>query len=294
MTGRPSASPSPSPYASASPSPRRWPQHILLSISTTRTKRDLAWAPVLLGHDAEQTNDVEQSARLHCRAASDGAEPGAVRGLAVSASTFGDIQGNRDSGTAKLVRQGSLAAGQALSNAQGTGDEFDRALIHVQLLMVEHPRSFVGAGDAVAWHQGMLIQIRAQAPDGDERKVVATGLFVAGREPTTALEAVKQTLDAVTDPGKASCRVDARSPSWDARGSQPSSRERPPLLESRSASYPCVADERSAVGVFEQRGCDRRFVSLASRQFDVDRGGPGRPKGRGPSSRIHHVNDPSN
>ena len=55
------------------------------------------------------------------------------------ASTFGDIQGNRDSGTAKLVRQGSLAAGQALSNAQGTGDEFDRALIHVQLLMVEHP-----------------------------------------------------------------------------------------------------------------------------------------------------------
>jgi hypothetical protein len=33
----------------------------------------------------------------------------------------------------------------------------------------------------------------------------------------------------------------------------------------------CVADERSAVGVFEQRGCDRRFVSLASRQFDMDR-----------------------
>ena len=85
----------------------------------------LGLGSVLLGHDVEQTNDVEQSARLHGRAASDGAEPGAVRGLAVSASALGDIQGNRDSGTAKLVRQGSLAAGQALSNAQGTGDEFD-------------------------------------------------------------------------------------------------------------------------------------------------------------------------
>ena len=39
----------------------------------------LGVGPVLLGHDAEQTNDVEQSARLPCRAASDGAEPGAVR-----------------------------------------------------------------------------------------------------------------------------------------------------------------------------------------------------------------------
>ena len=66
-------------------------------------------------------------------------KPGAFRGLAVSASALGDIQGNRDSGTAKLGRQGSLAAGQALSNAQGTGDKFDRALIHVQLLMIEHP-----------------------------------------------------------------------------------------------------------------------------------------------------------
>ena len=158
------ASASPSPYASPSPSPRRWRQHILLSISTTRTKRALAWAPVLLGHDVEQTNDVEQSARLHGRAASDGAEPGAVRGLAVSASALGDIQGNRDSGTTKLVRQGSLAAGQALSNAQGIGDEFDRALIHVPASHGRASRSFVGAGDSVAWRQGRLIQINAQAP----------------------------------------------------------------------------------------------------------------------------------
>ena len=36
----------------------------------------------------------------------------------------------------------------------------------------------------------------------------------------------------------------------------------------------CVVDERSAVGVLEQRGCDRRFVSLASRQFDSEDGVP--------------------
>jgi len=104
----------------------------------------------------------------------------------------------------------------------------------------------------------------------DERKVVATGLFVAGREPTTALEAVKQTLDAVTDPVKLLVEPMLGRP----RGMRGDHNPHP--ASGRRCSNPfrvvsCVADERSAVGVFEQRGRDRRFVSLASRQFDVDR-----------------------
>lgn len=104
----------------------------------------------------------------------------------------------------------------------------------------------------------------------DERKVVATGLFVAGREPTTALEAVKQTLDAVTDPVKLLVEPMLGRP----RGMRGDHNPHPAC--GRRCPNPfrvvsCVADERSAVGVFEQRGRDRRFVSLASRQFDVDR-----------------------
>ena len=113
------ASASPSPYASPVPVPEAVASAHLAEHFDDADQESLGLGPVLLGHDVEQTNDVEQSARLHGRAASDGAEPGAVRGLAVSASALGDIQGNRDSGTTKLVRQGSLAAGQALSKCAG-------------------------------------------------------------------------------------------------------------------------------------------------------------------------------
>ena len=104
----------------------------------------------------------------------------------------------------------------------------------------------------------------------DERKVVATSLFVAGRETTTALEAVKQAFDAVTDPVKLLVEPVLGRP----RGMRGDHNPHP--ASGRCSPNPfrvvsCVADERPAVGVFEQRGRDRRFVSLASRQFDVDR-----------------------
>ena len=112
----------------------------------------------------------------------------------------------------------------------------------------------------------------------NERKVVATGLFVASRKATTALEAMKQALDAVTNPIKLPVEPVLGRPRG-MRGDHnphPASGRRCPNAF-RVVSR--VADERSAVGVFEQRGCDRRFVSLASRQFDVDRAALGVRKG---------------
>jgi len=104
----------------------------------------------------------------------------------------------------------------------------------------------------------------------DERKVVAPGLFVAGCEATTALEAMKQAFDAVTDPVKLPVEPVRGRPGGMRRDHNfhPASGCRRP---NPFRVVPGVADERSAVGVFEQQGRDRRLVSLAGRQFDVDR-----------------------
>jgi hypothetical protein len=103
----------------------------------------------------------------------------------------------------------------------------------------------------------------------DEAQVVATGLFVAGRQPTASLEAVKQAFDAIPDAVQLLVQP---------APSRPGGMRRDHHLHSASASQ-CpnsfgvvarVADEDAAVGVFDQRRRDGRFVGLARCQLDVD------------------------
>ena len=80
---------------------------------------------------------------------------------------------------------------QALRDANSAGDEFDRALVDVQLFVVQHPEVSLGCQVQLRSRSSKLAEPHQCTGQVDEAQVVATGLFVAGGQPSAALEAVK-------------------------------------------------------------------------------------------------------
>src|SRR5262245_25739323 len=56
------------------------------------------------------------------------------------AGTLGDVLGDRLGGSAELIHEVAVAFGDALKQSAREHEEFDRSLVHVELLEAEHDR----------------------------------------------------------------------------------------------------------------------------------------------------------
>ena len=125
--------------------------------------------PLRVRDDLEQAHDVENSAAFHGGTARDAAKSAPVGRSGAATAAFGDVQGDGHRGSAELVGQGRLTPRDVLRDSKRSRQEFDRALVDIQLFVTEHAAVSGDTNAAGAWFsQRKFSTVLPQDEDGDE------------------------------------------------------------------------------------------------------------------------------
>ena len=90
-----------------------------------------------LGHDAEKSDDIHDRAAFHRLTSCDRIAIGSF-GVAGFSDGLGDVQWYRRRGPSPLIDERRPATWELRDRLEDEGEVFDRTLIDVELLVVEH------------------------------------------------------------------------------------------------------------------------------------------------------------